>query len=401
MAGRIDSPPTVEGNRVLFGSRDGFLYCLRAGDGALAWRFRAAPEDRQVVSYDRLESAWPVHGSVLVMNGLVYCTAGRSSFIDGGIHVYALNPATGESVHNATLQGPEPNIEEPSFAFHEEGHRADLLTTDGRYLYMGRTVMDAELAVVEPERIPMIGAQRGDRLEYRRMPGMRLVATGGFLNRTFWNRTWWMHSRVWPGYLYAQQAPKSGQLLVFDDTTTYAVKHYTTRNRHSPMLFPGDGYLLFADANENEPLLYRGEGEPKPIEWEPEVPAETRWTIFQNAGVDKGPGFTRSKPALWTAWVDVRVEAMVLAGDALYVAGPPDVVPEDDPLAALEGRKGAVLRGVSTKDGRRIADYQLEAKPAFDGLIAAEGKLLIALDDGRVVCMGKPEGGDSSIRPAD
>jgi len=67
----------------------------------------------------------------------------------------------------------------------------------------------------------------------------------------------------------------------------------------------------------------------------------------------------------------------------------------------LEGRKGAVLRGVSTKDGRRIADYQLEAKPAFDGLIAAEGKLLIALDDGRVVCMGKPEGGDSSIRPAD
>ena len=30
---------------VLFGSADGCVYCLRASDGAIVWRFRAAPRD--------------------------------------------------------------------------------------------------------------------------------------------------------------------------------------------------------------------------------------------------------------------------------------------------------------------------------------------------------------------
>jgi hypothetical protein len=341
-----------------------------------------------VVSYDRLESAWPVPGSLLVLDGLVYGTAGRSSFLDGGIFLFALEPASGRLVHETHLEGPWPDISKPSFAFHEEGHRADVLTTDGQYLYMGRTVLDRSLEVVESQRVSLVGTQRGDQLEYRIMPGMRLVATGGLLNDTFWNRTWWMHSYVWPGFHYAQQAPKSGQMLVFDERTTYTVKHYTTRNRHSPMLFPGRGYLVFADANDNEPLFYRGVGEPGPIAWEVELPAATRWSIQQDAAVDKGPGFTRSRPALWTSWVDVRVEAMVLAGQQLFLAGPPDVVPEDDPLAALEGRLGGVLRAVRVTDGQPLANYPLPSKPVFDGLIAAQGKLVISTQDGSVLCLG-------------
>lgn len=388
VAGRIDSPPSLFGGRVLFGSRDGFVYCLRAEDGRLVWRFRAAPEERQVVSYGRLESAWPVHGSLLVLDGLAYGTAGRSSFLDGGIQVFALEPATGRLVHERQLDGPWPDIRQPSFAFHEEGHRADILTTDGRYLYMGRTVLDRALEVVEPQRVSLIGTQRGDQLEYRIMPGMRLVATGGFLNDTCWNRTWWMYCAVWPGYHYAQQAPKSGQLLVFDQQHTFTVKHYTTRNRHSPMQFPGRGYLLFADTNDNEPLFYRGAGQPAPIEWEVELPAQTRWSIHQDAAVDKGPGFTRAHPALWTCWADVRVEAMVLAGPQLLVAGTPDVVPEDDPLAGLEGRLGGILRAVRAADGTTLADYPLASAPVFDGLIAAQGRVLVSARDGSVSCWG-------------
>jgi hypothetical protein len=387
-AGGIDSPPTLVGGLAIFGSRDGCVYCLRADDGQLVWRFHAAPEDRQIVSYDRLESAWPVHGSVLLLDGLVYGAAGRSGFLDGGIFLFALDPASGELVHEIRLEGPMPDIGQPSYAFHKDGHRADLLTSDGQHLYMGRTVLDRELAVVEPQRISLIGTQRGDQLEYRVMPGMRLVATGGFLDDTFWNRTWWMYSYVWPGFHYAQQAPKSGQMLVFDDHNTYTVKHYTTRNRHSPMLFPGSGYLVFADANENEPLFYRGEGEPAPIPWEVELPADTRWTIYQDAAVDKGPGFTRAHPALWTSRVDVRVEAMVLAGQQLFLAGPPDVVPEDDPLAGLDGRLGGVLRVVHATDGKTVADYPLQARPVFDGLIAAQGRLLLSTQDGSLHCLG-------------
>jgi hypothetical protein len=259
---------------------------------------------------------------------------------------------------------------------------------------MGRTALARNLKIVETERIHLIGNQRGDELEYRKMPGMRLAATGGFLNETFWNRTWWMYSYVWPGYHFAVQAPKSGQLLVFNDQQTYAVKHYTTRNLHSPMQFPGNGYLLFADDNDNEPLFYRGKGEPKPIEWEIDYPASERpeVNLFGDAAHDKGPGFSRARPALWSSWIDVRVEAMVLAGDRLFVAGTPDIVPTDDPLAALEGRMGSVLKAFSAQDGKELTKYPLKSAPVFDGLVAARGRLLLSTRDGAVVCLGQKQG---------
>jgi outer membrane protein assembly factor BamB len=90
--GRVDSPPTIHEGLVLFGCRDGWVYCLRAEDGELAWRFRAAPEERRVVFFDQIESAWPVPGSVLVQNGVAYVCAGRSSFLDGGVYLCGLEP---------------------------------------------------------------------------------------------------------------------------------------------------------------------------------------------------------------------------------------------------------------------------------------------------------------------
>jgi len=65
---RIDSPPTIYKGLAIFGSADGHVYCLRASDGALVWRLRAAPHERRVVAFDQLESAWPVPGSVLIDN---------------------------------------------------------------------------------------------------------------------------------------------------------------------------------------------------------------------------------------------------------------------------------------------------------------------------------------------
>ena len=66
---RVDSPPTIYQGRVLFGSTDGHVYCLRAADGALLWRFRAAPGVTQIGFRYHLESAWPSHGSALVRYG--------------------------------------------------------------------------------------------------------------------------------------------------------------------------------------------------------------------------------------------------------------------------------------------------------------------------------------------
>ncbi|MCD6303606.1 MAG: PQQ-binding-like beta-propeller repeat protein, partial [Planctomycetes bacterium] len=87
--GRIDSAPTIWRGRVLFGSADGYVYCLRASDGQLAWRYLAAPADIRLMSFEQIENVWPVHGSVLVRpagdgsgRAVVYCVAGRSAFLD-------------------------------------------------------------------------------------------------------------------------------------------------------------------------------------------------------------------------------------------------------------------------------------------------------------------------------
>ena len=52
---------------------------------------------------DRLESVWPVHGSVLVRDSTVYYAAGRSSYVDGGVRMGKLDlfdrpPTRGEGV---------------------------------------------------------------------------------------------------------------------------------------------------------------------------------------------------------------------------------------------------------------------------------------------------------------
>ena len=96
------------------------------------------------------------------------------------------------------------------------------------------------------------------------------------------------------------------------------------------------------------------------------------------------------------------VRAMVLAGETLFVAGPPDVVDEkqmwgrsNEPVfrekmleqaEALEGKQGAILWAVSAKDGKKLAEMKLDYVPAFDGMIAAHEKLYVTTADGSVVC---------------
>jgi outer membrane protein assembly factor BamB len=381
--GRVDSPPTIYKGLALFGSADGWVYCLRADDGRLAWRFRAAPQERRVAAFGQLESAWPVHGSVLVKDGIAYFAAGRSSYLDGGIHVYGLAPPTGEIRHQGRVEGPYPHIgEDIGRPFDMEGTMSDVLVTDGTYLYMQQTVLDAGLKKQQTERTTRLGD---------REVGRHVFSTAGFLDDSGWNRTFWMYSQRWPGYYIANQSPKAGQLLVCDEATTYAVKCYTQRNRHSPMFFPDTtGYLLFADDNENEPMLFDGTSKHKPMKWLPDV-AKAIGHKLDNTAInrDKGTGFTRARPPKWSVWVPVRIRAMVLAKDTLFVAGPPDVLEPDDPLGAFEGRKGGVLRAVSTADGEKLTEYELKSPPVFDGMIAANERLYICTRDGRVLCMGK------------
>ena len=127
--GRINAPPTIFEGLCLFGAHDGYLYCLRADDGEMVWRFRAAPTARRIVAFGQIESAWPVSGAVLVQDGLAYVAAGRSPDADGGIHVCAVEPRTGNLVWSET-------IAEGFFGL------SDCLVGDGQSVYLSNWQFD-------------------------------------------------------------------------------------------------------------------------------------------------------------------------------------------------------------------------------------------------------------------
>ncbi|MHC4744309.1 MAG: hypothetical protein ACYS8Z_20530, partial [Planctomycetota bacterium] len=370
---------------VLFGSADGRAYCLRASDGELAWRFLAAPAEVRIGSYGQIESAWPVHGSVLIHDDKAYISAGRSTYLDGGIRLYALDPATGKILHKGLLEGPDPFSEGGrDVAFFILGANSDVLVSEGGYIYMRQKKLTPDLKEVKIDVLSSKGAQD---------VGLHIFSTSGLLDDSNYNRTFWMYSKRWPGFQLANQAPKTGQLLVIDDKKTYAVREFYRRNVHSPMFFPGkEGYLLFADLNTNEPKIVGENGWNKPLAWLPQshIPRDGNPglnNVSRGFGADKGIGYVRAEPPLWKQWIKVRIRAMVKAGDTLFVAGAPDVFDPKDPYAPFEARKGAKIVAVSAKDGEEISRTDIGSPPVFDGMIAAQGKVFASLLDGSIVCL--------------
>ena len=353
--GAVDSPPTVHGGLLLFGTGHGWVTCLRAEDGALCWRRRIVPVDRLIVSCGRLESAWPVHGSVLVHGtgpdeaGIVYASAGRAQHLDGGIRVPALDVASGEFVpsHDKKHQRRTPALN-------------DILVSDGVGLFL------------RGQRVLKFGAEGKNRR------GWALAADAGLLDGSLFDRTIWKYRSV------------HGQMLVFDRKRIYGVRggyhigHEFLRVNTSvgKVMIPNfakyrkhgmpRGNLLFCAA----PDAKAGTG-----------PAAPPWT-FRSAPGD------RVRCYHWMQDVPLQIRAMVLARRAdapgkrlLFVAGWTDPEPGDngDPGAG----SGSMLWVFDPEKGARLSDLKLDARPVFDGMAAAGEGLYIALEDGSVVRFGE------------
>ena len=351
---RIDSPPTIAGEHVYVGCTDGSIYCLQASDGQLAWRFRAGEEERLVMIDGALESAWPVHGSVLVQNNLVYFAAGRSSFLDGGILVYAIDRLTGSVVHKSRASGRNLKTgEQPKGiikGFDMPSGLPDVLSSDGSNVYM-RDLMFDDQCTQQPS------AQR------------HLFSPTGFLDDSWWHRGYWLFgdsfSSGWGGWHRMGNQVPAGRLMVFDDTTIYGFGRNFIPSGNAGQWRKGEFYRLFAAAKE-----------PKPLEKKPGQPNNKRRNRAPTSRVDYK----------WSNRVEPEVRAMVLAGDLLFVAGPHGETHKKQ--AAFEGDEGISLQAVSTSDGSILAQYKLDSLPVFDGMAAARGQLYLSTKDGRVLCFG-------------
>jgi len=381
--GRVNSPPTIYRGLVLFGCVDGHVYCLRASDGALAWRFRAGPEDRRIMAHNQLESVWPVPGSVLVHNGAVYFAAGRSSFLDGGMYLFALEPFKGEILTQRNINSRDPQTgEEPQDTIQGvtmPGALPDVMSSDGSYVYLRHMRFDSD------------GAERPSDVTH-------LFSPAGFLDDSWWHRTYWIvGTRMgtgWSNWPQVGRRAPAGRLLVLDDATVYGfgrLNQYSRQGGHVGL--DGDDlpwplptadwpsalteYRLFACAKEPNVKVIPN------LEPKPETPAKK---------AKKGPRpYEKTEvESTWSQPSSLWVRAMFLAGKTLFTAGPPNVfVGKKGDLAALEGRKGGSLCVHATADGKKLAEYKLDSPPVFDGMIAANNRLYISTLVGHVLCLAE------------
>lgn len=196
VGGPVDSPPTIDQGFVLFGCHDGWVYALRQSDGALAWRFRTAPADERIVAMERIESPWPVAGSVLVQHGVAYLAAGGSSYLDGGIRLYGVDVRTGKLLHQALLDGPWPDIsKDVGRPYDMEDAKSDILTSDGRSIWLEFNEFDLHLKPRPPQRLPDATAHQFVGVGARQV-GLHLMATSGLLDDTWHDRMYWVYSRL-------------------------------------------------------------------------------------------------------------------------------------------------------------------------------------------------------------
>ena len=99
---------------------------------------------------------------------------------------------------------------------------------------------------------------------------------------------------------------------------------------------------------------------------------------------------------------DIFARAMVLADKTLFVAGPPDILDEEniyfflndeevkEQLARqsdlLKGKEGGKMWAVSAKTGEKLKEFKLDSLPVWDGMAASKGQLYMSTMAGELLC---------------
>jgi len=397
--GRVNSPPTLYQGLAIFGCADGCVYAIRVSDGELAWKFQAAPNDRKLMAYGQLESVWPLAGSVLIQDGKVYCVAGRSMFLDGGLRMVILKPETGElvaeNVMDSRVPGTRKNLQSLLMGKHMPVAMPDILSGDGRYVYM-----KSQTFTPDGKRLRV----RPQRPDTQYDEEVHLFSPISFLDDAWHQRSYWIYGRAaGEGWAEFQLPPKRvpcGRILCLDEQNAYG--------------YARDPELM-CNTSVSEYRLYSADKQPARKVGIPRL--EGTWIEGKYSTENPLAGHTvnwkqlamqpkEKLSALKYNWVheepDVMAKAMVLANDRLFIAGPRDVVDEKimwgrsnekafqesmaEQAAWSRGEHGGVMQVFSKTDGKKLAEHKLDHLPAFDGLIAAAGSLYMVTEDGSIVC---------------
>ena len=259
--GRVDSPPAIQDGRAVFGSADGYVYCVRVSDGQLAWRFRAAPADRRMTAFEQIESVWPVHGNVLLQGETVYAVAGRSNFLDGGLRLLRVNLTSGEKISETVIDEIDPetgtNMQDKLQVLQMGVGLPDILSSNGDNIFMRSQKFN-----VKGKRIGT-GPNSGDFAGQAAVQGgsdAHMFAPMGFLDDTWFHRSYWVFGRSFAGghagYYQAGRFAPSGRILVHDDDNVYGFGRkpeylkWTTTLEHQLFSVPREAPVVPASAKQ-------------------------------------------------------------------------------------------------------------------------------------------------------
>jgi hypothetical protein len=269
----------------------------------------------------------------------------------------------------------------------------DILSSDGQYVYMRsqRFDLDGKREQIAPQDVTK---QTGN--------GAHLFCTIGFLDDSWFHRSYWMYGKSvlsgWGGWFRAGRFVPSGRLLVYDDSSIYGFGRKPEYMCQSSVL----EYQLYA---ADKKIKYESIKRVIDAERRMNASSEKRNAHAADRGVRKSFPLT-DRSAADFKWLQndppIHVRAMVLANEKLFIAGPRDIIDEEEAFynpnnseiqtqlteqeAALEGSKGGLLFVVSASDGQKIAEYELESLPVWDGMAAANNRLYIATKSGKINC---------------
>lgn len=225
--GRIDSPPSIWKGRVVFGCADGWVYCLRATDGVMAWRFRAAPKADRHMAFEGLESVWPVSGSVLMEGNVAQFVAGRSNFMDGGLRFLKIDVESGSKLVETSVDDKDPltggDFQDAHQTLQMPAGLADILVSDGKSTYLKSQRFNAdgtrsEFGVTSGNSIGHGANQQGE--------GAHVFAPMGFLDDSWFHRSYWIYGKNMAGghngYYQAGKFTPAGRILCVDDKDVYS-----------------------------------------------------------------------------------------------------------------------------------------------------------------------------------
>jgi len=370
--GRVDTPPTIAGGRVYAGSRDGYVYCLDLATGGLRWRFLAARNLKSIVAYGQPESAWPVHGSLVVEKGLVLATAGYHPDIDEGIQCWGLDAETGAVRWKRTLASErtpfalDPKIPKmPTGYFTPNKVLNAIPNSDGTVAVLPGVI----LSLADGSGDASLG---GRDIGKQPKASIAPAITHGLMVTDWKNSPPYLRSK--DGDYGGPGSPEQKQNILVAGATPALVKGSWARRaawdaKRFVHLNSGSPDLLVFDRQSPITISWGGRGrDVEPLSEE----IAGMGKILARAILNPGTVLRSSS--------DRDRAAMILAGDRAVIATVPTGKGVDVHL-----RPQATVQVVDLKTGAVVSTFEVKPGIIENGMATAQGRLFLCLDDGSLV----------------